>query len=306
MQDLHLHLSGSTDPVLLYEMIRRQGLKLKTKDFDSFKDSLLMKKDKVKNLDEYVAILHVIDEVQSSPQGVRQSFYKSYADAYLVGCRYLELRWNPYKRSMDYKIDFDNLIESARAGYEEAKMIFGIHGGQILCLGRDVDQEANDAIFKKALKYYEKGVVGIDIAGSERKYPIVDRLEFETYYKQANAKGLITTCHIGEEFYDGVEDALALVIEKYQSKRIGHGIQIHRFPKLMKIAAQKGVMFEICISSNLMTRNVADKKEYAKILKIFEDNQLNYTICTDSVYPLQTNLAEEYRLHAEIMAIARG
>ena len=32
MKDLHLHLSGSTDPVLLFEIITETGLKLKNKN----------------------------------------------------------------------------------------------------------------------------------------------------------------------------------------------------------------------------------------------------------------------------------
>ena len=44
MKDLHLHLSGSTDSVLLFEIINDTGLKLKNKDFMSFRDNLSIKK----------------------------------------------------------------------------------------------------------------------------------------------------------------------------------------------------------------------------------------------------------------------
>jgi adenosine deaminase len=303
MRDLHLHLSGSTDPVLLFEVINKMGLKLKVRDFHKFKESLTMKKDEIKNLDEYIEILHMIDDAQSSPSAVEESFYKSYVDAAVLGCKYLELRWNPYKRSQNFKVDFDKLIVSARAGFEEARSIFGIEGGQIFCLGRDIDVAANDAIFKKAIKYFNKGVIGIDAAGPESKVPL--KPEFESYYRTANAFGLMTTIHVGEELYDGVDDILATVIEKYKVKRIGHGIQIHRFPKLMKIAEKNNIMFEICITSNLMTKNVKDEAEYAKILKIFEENNLKYTICTDAVYPIGTNIVMEHEKHERIKAIAK-
>ena len=38
MKDLHLHLSGSTDPVLLFQIINETGLKLKNKDFANWED----------------------------------------------------------------------------------------------------------------------------------------------------------------------------------------------------------------------------------------------------------------------------
>ena len=190
-----------------------------------------MKKEKVSSLDEYIEVLHIIDEAQSSPKAIERSFYRSYVDAYSDGCNYLELRWNPYKRSQNFKIDFDKLIISARSGYEQAKSIFGIDGGQIFCLGRDVDILANDAIFKKAIQYFNKGVIGLDTAGPESKTPLLP--ELESYYKTANALGMMTTIHAGEENYETVEDTLATVIEKYNVNRIGHGIQIGHFQNIL-------------------------------------------------------------------------
>lgn len=303
MKDLHLHLSGATDPILLFEIINETGLKLKTRNYKNFKESLLMGKENVKGLEDYLNIIHTIDEAQSSPNAVERSFYKSYVDAYSLGCDYLELRWNPYKRCQNFKIDLDKLIVSARAGYEKARSIFGIEGLQIFILGRELDPNANEAIFKKAIKYFGKGVEGLDVAGPESKFPL--RTEFEGYYKTANALGMITTMHAGEEYYDTVDETLATAIEKYKVQRIGHGIQIHRFPSLMKLASKAGIVFEICISSNLVTKVVKDEYEYAKILKIFEDNNLKYTICTDACYPLSTNIAKEHEKHEMIKQIAK-
>ena len=49
MKDLHLHLSGATSPVLLFEMICETGIKMKTKQYEQFVDTLLMN-GKVNNL----------------------------------------------------------------------------------------------------------------------------------------------------------------------------------------------------------------------------------------------------------------
>ena len=97
MKDLHLHLSGATSPILLFEMISETGIKIKAKQYEQFVNTLLMEDSKVKNLDDYLDIIHTIDETQSSPRAVELSFYDSYKNAFLSGCKYLELRWNPYK-----------------------------------------------------------------------------------------------------------------------------------------------------------------------------------------------------------------
>lgn len=299
MKDLHLHLSGATSPVLLFEMISETGIKIKTKQYEQFVSTLLMNDGKVNNLDDYLAIIHTIDEVQSSPRAIELSFYDSYRSAFLSGCRYLELRWNPYKRSQNFKIDLDKLIISARNGYEKANSIFGIEGAMIFCLGRDCTEEQNEGIFKKAIQYFKKGVIGIDVAGPESKVPT--KPEFEQYYKTANALGLMTTIHCGEPNYEGVEDTLATILERYKPKRIGHGVQIHRFPNLMKLASSMGVTFEICISSNLVTKAVESEEKFAEIFKIFEEYQINYTICTDSTFSLDTNISKENQLYNKIV-----
>ena len=172
MKDLHLHLSGATSPVLLFEMISETGLKIKTKQYEQFVNTLLMNDGKVNSLDDYLAIIHTIDEVQSSPRAIELSFYDSYKTSFLNGCRYLELRWNPYKRSQNFKIDLDRLIVSARNGYEKANSIFGIEGAMLFCLGRDCTEEQNEAIFKKSIQYFKKGVIGLDVAGPESKVPL--------------------------------------------------------------------------------------------------------------------------------------
>lgn len=301
MKDLHLHLSGATSPVLLFEMISETGLKIKTKKYENFAESLLMDRATVKNLDEYLAITHAIDAAQSSPRAVEMSFYDSYKNCFLNGCDYLELRWNPYKRSQDFKIDMDRLIVSARSGYEKANSIFGIEGEMIFCLGRDCTEDQNEAIFKKAVQYFRRGVIGIDVAGPEMTTPL--KPEFESFYKTANALGMLTTIHAGEPYYEGVEDTLATILEKYQVKRIGHGVQIHRFPNLMKLAASMGVIFEICITSNMITRAVPSYEEFYKIFKIFEEYNLNYVICTDATFSIGTNIAMEHQKYNEIKAM---
>ena len=127
-----------------------------------------MAKNKIKYLDSYLKILHAIEEAQSTPLAVERSVYSAYRSAYMAGCEYLELRWNCVKRSQRGRIDLDSLIVAARAGYEKAEMMYGIKGGMILCLGRDCSEEENEALFKKALQYHKRGVIGLDLAGPDK------------------------------------------------------------------------------------------------------------------------------------------
>lgn len=299
MHDYHLHLSGATDPAVLYEIIREAGLKTGAKDYWEFEKTILMNKESISSLDQYLKVLHTIDEAQSSPLAIERCVYNAYVSSYLVGCTYLELRWNCTKRSQKGRIDLDSLIVAARAGYEKANTIFGIKGGMIFCLGRDCNEQENEALFKKALQYRNKGVIGLDIAGPEKK-PISK--EFVYYYRAANASKMVTTCHVGEVYHEGVEDEIAFVLEKLKPQRIGHGIQIRHFPKLLKKAASMNIQFEICITSNLTTRAVKDYNEFREIFKTFEEYSIDYTINTDSTFPMKTNIRREHEIFEAIKA----
>lgn len=302
-KDYHLHLSGSANPLLLYELVKENGYKLKQKDYHEFAEVLTMNKDKIKSLDDYVATLHEIDAAQSFPRAIELCFYDAYKSSYLNGADELQLRWNPVKRSQDGRIDLDLLLVAARAGAERAKNYFGITGSMILCMGRDISEEANAAIYNKALQYHGKGVAGIDVAGSER---LSLQKDFKYMYQFAKSRGIVTTIHVGETKHDASEEELRVAIEDYKTQRIGHGVQIVNFPKLMELASNQEIVFELCITSNLTTRAVASLEEYAKIMKTFEEYRLKYVVCTDATYAIDTNIKKENMLMEEIKKISRN
>ncbi len=304
--DLHCHLSGSTDLVVLYELLKGSGYKIPAKDYWEFANHMLMKKENVKNLDEYLAILHTIDKIQSFPLAIEQSVYNSFTSAYLAGAEYHELRFNPAKRSQDGKIDLDAVIISARAGMERAKLTFGIKGGLVLCLGRDMSPEANQAVFNKAKRYHKKGVLGIDIAGPycDKEVPQMfygSRHRFDLMYAEAFDLGMTTTVHAGETDHEYVQGELAYVLNVLKPQRIGHGIQIFRFPELVAQAKEDNVLFEFCPTSNLTTGVIKDMMALLDVVSNFNVHKLRHVVCTDATFLLNTDIKKENDLYDAAM-----
>src|SRR5206468_1945857 len=104
-------------------------------------------------------------------------------------------------------------------------LAYGLRVGLVFCLAREFDYELNEIIVRKAEKYRERGVVGIDLAGAETHTfefgEHVDR--YQELFARARAAGLGTTVHTGETLHTGADGVLA-VIEKLRPDRIGHGI----------------------------------------------------------------------------------
>lgn len=298
MRDLHCHLSGSTNPVVLWRLIRRAGLKTQSKTFAEFRKSLSMQENGTHDLPSYLDTLHHIDDIQSSPSGVEESVYSAFESAYLAGCTELELRFNPTKRSKNGSIDMDQLLISGRSGMEKARADFGIEGKLMLCLGRDCTPEANEALFIKAAKYHNRGICGIDLAGPYTGNHSDQRYLFEKLYFAANVMGMETTCHVGEIDHEGIEDDIQFVLEKLKPSRIGHGIQLLKYPGLIR-KAQK-CTFEICMTSNVTTKAVNSYNEFKGIFRKLEENHLKYILCTDATYTLETNIQKEYEIYRNL------
>lgn len=303
MQDTHLHLSGATPPSVLWEIIQNSGFKTKAKDFWHFRESILMSKDNVHNLDEYLDILHTIDRAQSSPFAIEESVYQAFVSSYMAGCEYLELRWNPTKRSQNGRIDLDKLIVSARSGMERAKSIFGIRGKLILCMGRDCSPKANRAVADKALKYAGKGIIGIDLAGPYEWSLYEKQLAlFEEIYEECYNRGLTTTIHCGEIDHENLQKEIDWVIDKLKNvERIGHGVQIAmKCPQYLKHF--KGKTFEICMSSNLRTGAVNGIDDFKVIFERLADNKIQIDHGTDATFLLGTDISKEYELYESVKA----
>src|SRR2546429_329664 len=79
----------------------------------------------------------------------------------------LELRFNPMKRNLAGERDLDHIIHAALRGLDRACLEYNIRGGLIFCLAREFTADLNEIIVDKAIRYQHRGVVGIDLAGTE-------------------------------------------------------------------------------------------------------------------------------------------
>ncbi len=125
---------------------------------------------KVGSLEDYLKILHTwTEKIQSSPSAIERSVYEVIGKEYR-GSRVtqIELRFNPMKRNLSSELDLDHIIHAALRGMDRAVLEYGVKAGLIFCLAREFDHPLNDILVEKAIKYRTRGVVGIDLAGTEK------------------------------------------------------------------------------------------------------------------------------------------
>ncbi|MFM7718226.1 MAG: adenosine deaminase [Actinomycetota bacterium] len=297
--DLHIHVGGAVAPHILWQIAQDHGFKLPVKDYWEFCDLITADPDRVKSLDDYVAIMHEwTEKIQSSPAAIELSVYEIMGKEYRSSrVSHIELRFNPMKRNLGGERDLDHIIAAAIRGMERASLAYGISAGLIFCLAREFDYELNEILARKAERYAGRGVVAIDLAGPERHTrELGDEVDaYAELFDRARHAGLGTTIHTGETAHTGAEGVIA-VVERLRPDRIGHGVAAASSEEAMRKLVERDVVLELCPTSNLRTHAVEDLEEFGRVIERFREAGVRYTVNTDGPYLLGTTLRGEFDL----------
>jgi adenosine deaminase len=200
----------------------------------------------------------------------------------------MELRFNPMKRNRGGEQDLDHIIAAAVRGMDKATLEYPVKPGLIFCLDRAFSYELNEIIAEKAILWRDRGVVGIDIAGPEATtFRVAD---YRRLFRRARQYGLGLTVHTGES---GPVEEIARVVELLEPDRIGHGVKAAYDPRAMDMLRDRGIVLEICPTSNLNTRVVSGWDEFRWIFDTFRRNEVRFTINTDGPELLKTYIRDE-------------
>src|ERR671937_685388 len=262
LAELHTHLGGSVSSDILWSLAHEQGIALPVKDYWEF-DRLVTIADPrgVPDLDALDAIYHWTELIQSSPMAVEQSVHGAIGGAYRSqGITTLELRFNPMKRNRGGERDLDHIILAAIRGLDRASLEYPqVRAGLILMMDRTFSEQQNGVIVEKALRWAPRGIVGIDIAGPRPGGARYDYSVVTPMVEEARAAGLGVTIHVGEEGGETGRAEIGEVVEVLRPDRIGHGILAAHDPELMSALRDAEVVLEICPTSNLLTKALADE-----------------------------------------------
>src|SRR5881398_3453159 len=306
LAELHTHLGGSVASDILWSLAHEQGIALPVKDYWEF-DRLVPVSDPrgVANLDALDKIYHWTELIQSSPLAVERSVHAAIGGAYRSqGITTLELRFNPMKRNRGGERDLDHIILAAIRGLDRASLEYPqVNAGLILMMDRTFTAEMNAVIVEKAIRWAPRGICGIDVAGPRPRGERYPYRELQPLIEEARSAGLGITIHVGEEGEEHAPAELGEVIETLRPDRIGHGILAAREPELMTALSEAEIVLEICPTSNLLTRALADEDAVRETFRAFVEHGVLFTIATDGPEMMRTHLRDELELLERIGAL---
>ena len=169
------------------------------------------------------------------------------------GVRRAEIFFDPQvhmNNGLDFDVVLDGLLEGLRIGHER----FGIDGGLIMCIIRDMPVDSAEALLDTAASR-AGDLLGIGLDSAEVGYP--PEL-FSHVYERAARLGLHLVAHAGEE---GPADYVRQALDFLHVERIDHGVRTSTDGDLVARIARDGIALTVCPLSNhrlQVVRDVAD------------------------------------------------
>lgn len=280
--DLHCHLDGSLRPGTVRELWDALPVEERPAITGSVDQAVLPRVPC--SLETFLEAFRITVALLQNPQALERAARELCEDASAEGVVYLEIRFAPLLHLRRGLLP-DEVVEAVLTGTRRAEAEFPIRVGVILCGMRQEPPERSAEVALLAGRYRDRGVVGFDLAGPEKGFPLSDHA---VAIRLAREAGVHLTLHAGEGCCpEHIAEALDLGAE-----RIGHGVYLSQDAATEARVREAGIPLEVCPTSNLqisgIMRSLPDHP-----LKSYLDGGIRVTVNTDNRLMSQTSSTDE-------------
>ena len=239
--ELHLHIEGTLEPELIFELAQKNGVALAYDSVESLRAAYAFT-DLQSFLDIYYAgasvLLHEADF-----EAMAMAYLRRAAADHVV---HAEIFFDPQTHTAR-GVPIGTVIAGLAAACRRAERELGVTSSLILCFLRHLSEEEAIATLAEALPH-RADIVGVGLDSSERGHP---PSKFVRVFEQARALGLHCVAHAGEE---GPPEYIEQALDLLHAERIDHGVRCVESAALVARLAREGVALTVCPLSNLKLR----------------------------------------------------
>lgn len=292
--EIHCHLEGSIRTQTIIDIAKEYGLRLPSYEAAEL-DRHVKIYDQMRSLEAVLEAFAIFQNSIISPAVVERIAWELFEDAARQNIRLFEVRFSPDWAFHGHDLDWDACLEGLLRARARAEQQFDMAIGYIAITSRSMGPESCVKTVDWAIRHRDH-ILGIDLADSERDYPL---REFVRPVMKARESGLKVTIHTGE---DTPASFVKETIELAQPDRIGHGIHAIEDREVVELIKDRGITLEVNPWSNYLTNSVRTIQEHP--LKQLFDLGVRVTINSDDPEVLETNLNNEYRLAHEVLGMS--
>ncbi|MFD8968438.1 adenosine deaminase [Streptomyces sp. NPDC059568] len=287
--ELHVHHVGSASPRIVAELAARHPDSKVPADPEALVEYFTFT-DFAHFIDVYLSVVDLI----RTPEDVRLLTFEVARDMARQNIRYAELTITPFSSTSRGipEVAFMEAIEDARKAAESEldvvlRWCFDIPG--------EAGLAAAEETARLAVDLRPEGLIAFGLGGPEIGVP---RPQFKPYFDRAIDAGLHSVPHAGETTGPGtVWDAL----RELRAERIGHGTSAVQDPELLAHLAEHRIPLEVCPTSNIATRAVADLDEHP--IKAMVEAGVLVTVNSDDPPMFGTDLNQEFGVAARLLGL---
>lgn len=278
--ELHVHLEGTVRPDTLRAIAKRNGHALPD-DLESqyaFRDFA-----------HFLEVFNLVAHCLQRYDDFREVIVDYAAEASQHGAVYFEGIFAP---GLWRGIDTDEVFAGYCDGAQEAREKHGVEVRLTPDIPRVYSLEDALTTARYAVRYRDRGVVGIGLGGPEEGHPPEPYAEA---FALAREGGIASVPHAGEAVgSESVRGAL----EALGADRIRHGIRSVEDPGLVAELAGRGTVLDVCPLSNLRTGVVRTLEEHP--LPQLVAAGVRCSISTDDPAMFDTDLSRDYEAAASL------
>ena len=255
--ELHLHIEGTLEPELMFELAKRNRVKLPFESVSAVKQAY-----NFHNLQSFLDLYYQGTQVLQQERDFYDLTWAYLQKAASQNVRHTEIFFDPQSHT-ERGIPFKTVHNGIYRALEDARSQFALSFRLILCFLRHLTPEQAMATLQEALPYKDT-IIAVGLDSSERGNP-PDK--FQAVFDRARAENFLTVAHAGEE---GPPEYIWSALKLLQVSRIDHGVRCLEDSDLVEYLIKKQIPLTVCPLSNVKLKVFESMKAHnlKKLLKL--------------------------------------
>lgn len=264
--ELHLHLEGSLEPELMFELAQRNNVELAYESVSALREAY-----QFDNLQSFLDIYY-----QGASVLITEQDFYDLTWAYLLRCQqdgvvHVEPFFDPQTHT-DRGVSFATVVNGITRALKDGQERLGISSFLVMSFLRHLSEEAAFATLEQSLPFKDQ-LIAVGLDSSELGHPPE---KFKKVFEKALEYGFFTLAHAGEE---GPPAYIWQALELLKVSRVDHGVRAIEDEALMQHLIAEQVPLTVCPLSNTKLK-VFSKMADHNILQML-DRGVKVTVNSD-------------------------
>lgn len=243
--ELHLHIEGTLEPELMFEIAGRNGLSIHYRSVDDLRRAYNFS-DLQSFLNIYYQAAYVLRTERDFHDMTAAYLRRAEAD----NVTHAEMFFDPQTHT-DRGIAFETVVDGLSSAMQESR----IETKLILCFLRHLSADVAMKTLEEALPFRDR-IIAVGLDSSEVGNP---PSKFAKVFDRARSEGFRVVAHAGEE---GPPSYIREALDILKAERIDHGVRCLEDPALVAELVERKIPLTVCPLSNVKLRVFPSMKQH--------------------------------------------